>query len=83
MRLVRAERERVPVRLRARDRECADHPGAAAAGIDHDRLPERACRFLRDEPRDEIDRPSGRIRHDDGDGARWKGLTPSRITTQC
>ena len=43
MGLVGAEHERVAVGLGARDRGAADHPGAAGAVVDNDRVPEIAA----------------------------------------
>ena len=80
MGLVGAEDQRVAVRLGARHRAGADDARRAGAVLDHDRLLEVGRRLLRDQPRQRVDRPAGRVGHDDGDGAARKGLRAGAAT---
>ena len=53
-------------------------PAPPARLSDHDRLLELARGALRDQPRHHVDRPAGRIGHDDGDGAEREGADRGR-----
>ncbi len=54
----------VAVRRRRRDRLRADLARAAAAIVDHERLPERAFEMRLHQPRQDVGRAARRIRHD-------------------
>ena len=77
MGLAGAEDQRVAVGLGTRHRVGADDARSAGAVLDHDRLPQLGCRLLRDQARHDVDRPAGRVGHDDGDGAARKTLRAS------
>ena len=77
MGLAGAEDQRVAVGLGARHRVGADDARRAGAVFDHDRLPQFGCRLLRDQAGHDVDRPAGRVGHDDGDGAARKSLGAS------
>ena len=54
----------VAVRRGGRDRLRADLAGAAAAIVDHERLPERALEMRLDQPRQDVRRAARRVGHD-------------------
>ena len=70
--LVGAEDQGVAVGLGMRHRVGADDAGAARPVLHHDRLAEIG--LLGDQPRQQVDRPAGRVGHHDGDRAGRKRL---------
>ena len=73
MGLVRRQHEGVPVGLGLRDLPGADRAGAAADVLDDGTLAERP-ELRREEARERIHRPAGRVGHDDPDDAGGKAL---------
>ena len=71
--LVRRQHERVAVGIGLRNLPGADRAGAAADVLDDGTLA-KGAELRRQQPRERIDRPAGRVRHDDPDRARREGL---------
>ena len=73
MGLVRRQHEGVPVGLGLRDLPGADRAGAAADVLDDGVLAERP-ELRREEARERVHRPAGRVGHDDPDDAGGEAL---------